>query len=154
MNWNLATAIGQWGGIIASLVVAFIALFNSRKAEEQNRRIDLYNKRYDLYKRCEKIIRGFISQDEKLKDIAMQDMVDIQDEISFLFDKDIERYYSIVFDKCSKMNRYYYEEPNSQNIEYLSLREWLLIQIADKKEQKQIFSRYLDLSNYGISKKK
>ena len=153
-TWSI---IGQWvsglGTIIVSIVLGIITYKISKKQEvlsKQNLKIELYKQRYDIYNRLENILRGVISGNDTTKDESLDDLIEIRDEVLFLFDKEIHDYLLIIINKFENLNPYYYGKERDDK--YFELINWFMTQFADKKELREKFRRYLDLSNYGISK--
>ncbi len=153
-KWSV---LGQWmsgiGTIVVSIVLGIITYKISKKQVElskNNLKIELYKQRYDIYYRLEGILRGIISANGTIKDESLYEVAIIRDEVMFLFDKEIHDYLLQIINKIEKINPYYYDKKKDDN--YYELQGWFMNQFAEKKELREKFKRYLNLSNYGLSK--
>lgn len=151
--WSLS---GQWvsgiGTIIVSIVLGFITYKISKRQIEltnNNLKIELYKQRYDIYKRLENILGGFASGDTIAKIESVEILVEIRDEVTFLFDEEIHNYLLQIINKFESLNLYYNGKEKDHN--YFELEKWFGNQFAGK-ELREKFKRYLDLSRYGLSK--
>ena len=147
---------GQWisgiGTIIVSCVLGYFAIkISTRQAElsEQSLKIGLYTQRYEIYRKLEESIRKVLSSNEDVRSEALTTLVEIREDVKFLFPSDIHVYLTLVFNQYEKYCNYI--DGNKNDEEYLQLRSWFMNQYAEKKQLRQIFERYLDLSKYGIS---
>lgn len=154
--YEILSIAGQWfsgiGTITVSIVLGIITYRISKKQIElsnNNLKIELYKQRYDIYNRLKNILRGFAFGDDVIKDKYFDILVEIRDEVVFLFDKDIHDYLLLIINKYESLNHYYGEENDK---EYRELVKWFTNQMVDTKELREKFKRYLDLSNYGLSK--
>ncbi len=156
-GWNGLSAIGQFasglGLILVSIILGRLTYRISKmqiRLTEQNLKIDLYKRRYDIYKRLEKMMRDFAFGLAAKKDTSIEDLVEIRDEVVFLFDKEIHDYLLLIINNISQVNNY--SHPKEADGRYYELIQWFGKQVTDKNELREKFKRYLDLSNYGLSK--
>ncbi|MGI6585793.1 MAG: hypothetical protein ACOX3L_07625 [Lutisporaceae bacterium] len=148
--WSL---VGQWLSGIGILVVSFLAYRISKKQIElskQELKIALYKQRYDIYIRLVNIMRKIILTNDSANDDSANKLGEIRDEVVFLFGKEIHDYLLLIINNYENLNSYYYGKQKDKN--FFELEIWFINQFSDKKELRERFKSYLDLSNYGISK--
>ena len=132
-----------------TLFIAGVALYVSyataKKQESlttQSLKIEMYSKRYDIYKRLNDIIQRIVTN-LKTFNVAYE-LGGIRDEVVFLFDTEIQDYLLEI------INKYEIVLKNDDIDKHIELLEWFDQQYS-KKGLRNKFSRYLDLSNYGLS---
>lgn len=152
-SYEQYSILGQWISGIGLIIVSYFACKIAKEQillTKQNVKISLYEKRLRMFNilsdiLLENLTRGNIDKNSKS---TLEKIVDIKDEITFLFQKDIEEYLVQIINNLSKYNEYLINN-DTKNKNFYILQDWFIKEIENKIIRNK-FNKYLNLGNYGL----